>query len=71
MLGKVLIRLSLDYFQTNHYQNSIVGLTECLDQFAITVGGGKVNPTETKWLLHNQRKVRDVTKTSIMPTTSV
>lgn len=48
------MRLSLDYFQTNHYQNSIVGLPECLDQFAITVGGGgKVNPTKTKWLLRN------------------
>lgn len=46
MSGKVLTGLSLDYFQTNHRPNSIMGLPKSLDQFAITVrGGGKVNPT--------------------------
>lgn len=57
MSGKELTGLSLDYFQTNHRLNGIMGLPDCLDQFAITVGEGrKVNPTQTKWLLHNQEE---------------
>lgn len=46
MSGKALNGLSLDYIQTNHCLNGIIGLSESLGQFAITVDGkGKVNST--------------------------
>lgn len=46
MSGKVLNGLSLDYFQTNHCLNGIIGLFESFGQFAIIVDGrGKVTST--------------------------